>query len=326
MFYENIKKKPCWGCKSNQVICWGKQNGKQRFRCKDCGIFFTRSNSGVTTANRFRWFKDWVIGRQTLSQLEKASGYSERSLNRYFSEYLSKPPLLSVRPSEKVNLLIDGTYFRNDLCLIVYRDNNIKFTQLYRITTGERFEEIREDLSNLLKLGVQIESITCDGHKSLLKAIKKECKHVTVQRCLVHIQRMCRIWLTSRPKSIVGYELKNIVGVLHKIKSHDDWGYWIVSLMNWYEEYESFINEKTYNQVTGEYWYKHVMIRRSFNTIKRALPNMFHYLNNDRIPKTTNGLESFFGHLKNHLVVHRGLSKQHRKSFITWYLYLKNKM
>lgn len=135
---------------------------------------------------------------------------------------------------------------------------------------------------------------------------------------------MCRIWLSSNPKSLAGYELKKIVGVLHKIKNHDDWGYWIVSLIKWHEEYASFINEKSYNLQTGRYWYKHKMVRRAFTTIKRALPNMFHYLNNERIPKTTNGLESFFGHLKSHLVVHRGLSINHRKNFIKWYLFLKN--
>jgi len=81
------------------------------------------------------------------------------TLKRYFSVYLSKPPLLSVFPSERVNLLIDGTYFKNDLCLILYRDNTIKFTQLYRITDGEWYEEMKEDLENLISLGVNIESI-----------------------------------------------------------------------------------------------------------------------------------------------------------------------
>jgi len=32
--------------------------------------------------------------------------------------------------------------------------------------------------------------------------------------------------------------------------------------------------------------------------IKKALPDVFHYLDNLRILKSTNGLESFFGHLK----------------------------
>lgn len=171
-------------------------------------MLFTWNNPDVSHSNRFPWFRDWGVGRQTLSQIKKSSGYSERSLNRYFDEYLSVPPVLSVKPSEKVNLLIDGTYFRNDLCLIIYRDDHIKFTQLYRITNGEKYVEIREDLANLLNMGVAIESITCDGHKALLKAIKKECKHVIVQRCLVHIQRMCRIWLSSDPKSSLDMNLK----------------------------------------------------------------------------------------------------------------------
>lgn len=195
---------------------------------------------------------------------------------------------------------------------------------MYRLTDGERYEEIKEDLENLLKLGVQIESITCDGHKSLLKAVKKVCKSVVVQRCIIHIQRMCRIWLTMQPKSEAGIELKYIVGKLHRINTREDWGYWIVSLIKWNSKHESFLKEKSYSPLTGRYWYKHKMVRRCFTVIKRALPNMFHYLDNPSIPKSTNGIESFFGHLKNHVQIHRGLSKQHRKSFIKWYLFFNN--
>lgn len=224
-----------------------------------------------------------------------------------------------------MNLLIDGTYFRDDLCLILYRDNTIKFTQLYRITTGEWYDEMKEDLQNLLTLGIQIESITCDGHKALLKAIKKVCKQVKVQRCLVHIQRMCRVWLTQHPKSEAGNELRKIVSQLHLITTPLQRDYWIVSLVRWQERFASFINEKSYQPITHRYWYKHKLVRRSFTVIKRALPEMFHYLDNPRIPKSTNGLESFFGHLKGHLNIHRGLTLEHRKNFIIWYLVLRNR-
>lgn len=306
------------------VIKWGTQLGKQRYKCLNCGIFFTSSNIATKRSNQEVWFKHWVIGRQTISQISIDSGYSERTLKRMFSDYLNKLPILSVKPSEKVNLLIDGTYFSNDLCLIIYRDNTIKFTQLYRLTDGEWYEEMKEDLENLIKLGVQIESITCDGHKALLKSIRKVCKHVVVQRCIIHVQRMCRIWLTMNPKSKAGFELKEIVNQLHKIDNKEQWGYWVVSLINWHEQHQGFINEKSYNKDTGRYWYTHKMVRRSFSVIKKALPDMFQYLDNERIPKSTNGLESFFGHLKSHVTLHRGLSKEHRKSFIRWYLYYKN--
>jgi hypothetical protein len=38
---------------------------------------------------------------------------------------------------------------------------------------------------------------------------------------------------------------------------------------------------------------------------------MFHYLNNPNIPYITNGIEGFWGHLKNHLDLHRGLTHRH---------------
>jgi len=258
--------------------------------------------------------------------LSSESGYSIRTLKTYFHNYLSKAPTLPLYPSEQLNLLIDGTYFKNDICLIVYRDNTIKFTQLYRLTSGEYYHEIKEDIDNLLGLNISIESITCDGHRAILKAIKLSCKDVILQRCVVHIERECRIWLTTNPKSIAGVELLRIVKKLSLITHHHQSHEWIMDLYNWHERHKYFINEKSYSIDTKRYWFKHKLVRRAFVHIKNALPNMFQYLFNDRVPKSTNGLESFFGHLKSHLLLHRGLTKGHRKNFIKWYLYFKNQM
>ena len=262
--------------------------------------------------------------RYTFEQLSDESGYSIRTLKTYFHQFLSTPPQLKFYPTESLHLLIDGTYFSQDICLIVYRDNRIKFTQLYRISTGEHYEEIKEDLENLLKLGVQISSITCDGHRAILKAIKNVCKDVVLQRCLVHVQRECRLWLTLQPKTTEGLELLQIVNQLHKIKTEEQHQWWLKQLYDWHEHHKLFITEKSFSTTTHRFWYKHKMVRRSFSHLKNALPNMFCFLQNKNIPKSTNGLESFFGHLKSHVLLHRGLTPQHRKSFIKWYLYFKN--
>jgi len=323
LFYEKYKKR-CWACGFLDSIKWGKQAGKQRYKCNNCGIFFTATNKGVSEQNRFVWFRKWVIERRTFSKLSIESNYSTRTLKRYFHHYLELAPLLSVFPSEKVNLLIDGTYFSDDLCLVLYRDNTIKFTQLYRLTDGEWFEEFSEDLDNLIKLGVQIESITCDGDKSLLKAIRLICPDVKAQRCIIHIQRMCNIWLSNDPQSEAGKHLKHIVSRMHLISNIHQRNQWVGELISWHSDYKDFINQKTVNLETGRYWHTHKLVRRSYVTIKNALPDMFHYLDNQRIPKSTNGLESFFGHLKDHIRIHRGLSKKHKRSFIKWYLFFKN--
>lgn len=208
--------------------------------------------------------------------------------------------------------------------MVCYQDDFDGYTQLIRFTDGEHYEEIREDLANPLKLGIQIESITTDGHKSILKAIKKSVPHATIQRSLVHIQRMCLLWLTQYPKHPAGQELRKLMLLILQIKTDNDRLYWTLELQKWYERHKDYLNERTYNVESQRYWYTHKLLRRSYTTIKRALPNMFHYLSNPEIPKTTNGIEGYFSHLKNHLDIHRGLTVKHRINFIKWYIYFTN--
>ena len=241
-----------------------------------------------------------------------------------FHEYLCKPPVLHLSRIAELNLMIDGSYFSNEICLIIYRENNRKRTQFYRVSNGEYFDEIKEDLANLLLLEMRVESVTCDGHKSILKAVKSICPEAALQRCVVHIQRECSTWLTAHPQSTAGVDLLKIVHQIHQIKSHNQAQLWMQELIHWHHLHKGFINEKSYQQTTGRYWFKHKLVRKAFVHLRNALPNMFLYLFNPRIPKSTNGLESFFGHLKSHLQMHRGLTKTHRINFMKWYLYFKN--
>jgi hypothetical protein len=241
-------------------------------------------------------------------------------LQRTFYHFLAQAPVTPIIHHDNVYLRVDATYFKR-FCVVCYQDDLLSYTQLFRFSDAERYEEIKEDLTNLLKLGLQIDSITTDGHKATLKAIKKVMPEVLVQRCLVHIQRMCLLWLTANPTYDAGKELRGLAGYIHLIKTHNDKTYFIQHLKEWEVKHKSFLNEKSYKTETGRYWYKHKLIRRSYLTIKRALPNMFWYLDNEKIPKTTNGI----GHLKNHLDLHRGLTKEHRINFIKWYIYFRNK-
>ena len=299
------------------------RNNKQRFKCNNCGIYFTRNKPEQKLSNRFIWFKKWILERQTYKTLSRDSGYSIDTLQRTFYTLLEQAPKVKIINRKDVNLRIDATYFKQ-FCLVGYQDDFDGYIQLVRFTDGEHYEEIKEDLENLIKLGVHLESITSDGHKSILKAVKKAVPDVTIQRCLVHIQRMCLIWLTRYPKHPSGQELRKLVLLLLNIKTKNDKLFWVRVLNIWYEQYKDYINEKTYNPDTGRYWYTHKLLRRSYFTIKRALPNMFHYLNNPKIPHTTNGIEGYFSHLKNHLDLHRGLTLKNRINFIKWYIHFSN--
>ena len=43
--------------------------------------------------------------------------------------------------------------FSNDICLVAYRNNGIRCTQLYRLSNNEHYEEIR--MSLLARIGYQ---------------------------------------------------------------------------------------------------------------------------------------------------------------------------
>lgn len=251
---------------------------------------------------------------------------SQSSLQRLFKHFLTQVPVSTIKSHTQVHLLIDGTYFPGDLCLVIYFDYDIGFTQLYRLTDKERYKEMREDLLNLKKLGVEIESITCDGHRALLKAIKKVYPDAIIQRCLVHIKRQCRIWLTQKPQSQAAKELLPIVYKITAIETYPQSSMWLLEFYHWHKHYENFVNEKSFTPETGRYWYKHKMVHRACALLIKAIPDMFHYLDVPAIPNTTNKLEGFFGHLKDKLKPHRGLSKSNRKNFIKWYLHFKNKL
>jgi hypothetical protein len=79
------------------------------------------------------------VGR--LKTLGHDSSYSKDTLQRVFYAYLEQSPTVGIIKRDRVHLRMDATYF-NHFCLLCYQD-----------------EEIKEDLDNLIRLGVQIESI-----------------------------------------------------------------------------------------------------------------------------------------------------------------------
>lgn len=319
------RKERCPDCGSLDVIKWGRRSGHQRYKCRRCTKTFTFRRKDISSANRFVWFRWWVLRKQTLSEISSLSGYSERQLSRWFDIYLGEYPRWEIQRRERVNLLVDGTWFPNKLCLVIYRDESVKATLLYRITDDEHEKEICEDLENLHSLGIEVESVTTDGGKGIIKAVRKIFPQAIRQRCLAHIQRECLIWLTRNPKSEAGRELRRIVTIISNIKTHNDKLYWCRMLRDWHARNKEYLNAKTTSKCSEAEWYTHKMVRKSYTHIMRALPDMFHFIENPRIPKTTNALESFFGHLKENISIHRGLSFRHYQNYLKWYLYFRNR-
>lgn len=323
MSYEK-KRQKCPVCNSLKTQKWGFQNGKQRYHCTDCFNNFINTNSGVSDHNQFVWFYKWIMERQVFKTLIRDSGMSQSSIQRLFNRYLSKPPQNLIRSKSNVHLLIDGTYFSNGLCLILYYDKDLQFVQFYRHSNKEKYREIKEDLENLKRMGVSVYSVTCDGHKSIIKSVQKVYPNSVIQRCVIHVKRQARSWLGRSPKLELSKELLRIIRPITRLDTIEDIQEWLMFFYKWYEQNKIFINEQTINEATGRMWYKHKNLHASCSHLINAIPHLFSYINDPQIPKTTNELEGYFTHLKEKMTLHKGLRMDKKISFIKWYIYFKN--
>jgi AraC-like DNA-binding protein len=314
----------CPVCEGYNTIKKGKRNVKQRYHCLACFHNFSANNKSVSEANQFVWFRKWVMERQVYKHLVRDSGMSQSTIQRLFNKYLSQPPQNTIRSKGKVHLLIDGTYFSNGLCLMLYYDCDLQYVQLYRHTNKEKYREIKEDLENLKLMGVSVYSVTCDGHKSILKSVQKVYPNALIQRCVVHVKRQASSWLGKFPKLQASKELLQISKRITKLNTIEEINDWLIRFDNWYNQNRGFINEQSFNEETGRMWYTHKHLRAACSHIINAVPHLFAYINDPEIPKTTNELEGYFMHLKEKLTLHKGLRFDKRKNFIKWYLYFKN--
>lgn len=234
--------------------------------------------------------------------------------------YLDRPPV--PKPTANLNccLIIDGTWFKKQNCLLVYFDHHLKKVQWWRYTTSEKAEQIQPDLLALKKQGVIAKSLVSDGGTGISRAIRLVYPNQPHQRCLVHLQRLALSWITRRPKTEAGKQIKPIVQKLYQVNSPQAKKDWVGEYQNWSTKWEKFLKEKTYHENKVNWWYTHKSLRRVRSLITNALPDIFHYLDWPGIPKSTNGLEGRLSSFKQHYRQHRGLSKTRREGYISWYL------
>lgn len=314
----------CPQCGSLDNIKWGARSGLQRYKCNACGHLFSARRKEISSSNRFVWFKKWVSGRMTIEEIAGTSGYSSRQLHRWFDEYLDSWPSWTINTSTPIYLLVDGTYYSDGHCLIVYRAENLRRTIFYRFATHEDDDEIASDLLNIRDLGYEVIGITTDGGDNIIRAVQYVFPHVPRQRCVVHVQRECLASITQRPRSPEARMFRSIVQQLSLVYTSNDKLWWLSRYARWTEENLEYIFQKGVVSYSKQEYYVHNDLRKAYIHLKRALPNLFTYIDHPGVPKTTNALEAFFGHIKDQIRLHRGLAESRIDNFIKWFLFFND--
>jgi len=294
----------------------GYSRGKRRWRCTACGKTFIISGMLARRDRQRIWFKRWICEGYSMRQLEIQSGYCHSTLRRIRSYWLSRPPIGSLDLSRYKHLVIDGTYFDGRQSSVVGVCDTFLGTMVdgrYGIKEGGH--KMAEWCLELREAGLMPESITIDGLPQVETILRVLWPGATIQRCLVHIQRQGLAWCRRDPKRAAVVHLRRL---FMKVKNIGTCGERDEFIANWRKWEERFGKQVDSRPERGRVFSD---VKRARSLLLHALPNMFHYLDNSKIPSDTNWLESYFSRLKSKYRQHRGLSKKNRLNYFSWYFY-----
>ena len=175
--------------------------------------------------------------------------------------------------------------------------------------------------------------VVCDGQKGILLAIARCWPQTRIQRCIFHVWQNIRVKLTLHPQTEAGRELLALTkAILRGIATKEGAELWQEQLAAWEQRQGSFIRERTYNpdpKPGQRKWrYTHERVRSAYRQLAKLLRDdqLFIYLDETvttvPIPRTTNYVEGGINsQLRTKLKLHRGMSEDHQRRLVEWYLY-----
>ena len=211
-------------------------------------------------------------------------------------------------------IIADTTFWGRTYGVCVFRSPTLKKNIWWHEVESERMAHYRYGKAILEEKGWTILAAVVDGRRGFLKVFND----IPVQMCQFHQIKQVTKYLTRKPKTEAGLELRTLVLTLTKT----DEATFTKMLNEWYAKYVDFIEEKTVEEfVTGrkKWYYTHKNVRSAYRSLETNLRNLFTYLKYPElnIPNTTNSLDGSFSPLKKKLGVHHGLRKDRRYKVIS---------
>lgn len=292
------------------------RHGKQRWLCRTCGHTFGWKNHDSKYCRYRIWFERWITEGYTLRQLVQQSGHSLRTMQRIITYWLNRPPSGSTALSNVRYLILDGTFLEHRKGVFAVMDAE-QFALVYaEPCVSEGPTPMRHICQGLAERAVMPKSATVDGNPHLIKALRHQWSSIVIQRCLVHIQRQGLSWCRRFPKRTDAKHLRVLFLQVMNIHTIDERTKFLAHVQAWEHRHGRLIAR------SPEAGWVFSDLKRARSMLLAALPDMFHYLDDEHIPTSTNALEGYFARLKQRYRQHRGLAPHRRNAYFQWYIHL----
>jgi hypothetical protein len=205
-----------------------------------------------------------------------------------------------IKPQEVV-VIADMTFCRREFGVCVLRSPHLKKNLVWQPARRETKEIYHSCRLELEKQGFEVQAAVMDGKPG----IKEAFWDIPIQMCQFHQIAIVTRYLTTHPKLEAGRELRRLALTLPHVEEY----FFEKELKGWYEKWESFLKEKSYNPETRRWYYTHKRLRSAYRSLRDNKEILFTYQRYPElhIPNTTNSLDGTFSHVKSLLRIHRGL-------------------
>lgn len=166
--------------------------------------------------------------------------------------------------------------------------------------------------------------IVSDGGSGLPSALRATWPETVHQRCIFHLQMNTTRHLTRNPRTPAGKALRKLVMALSEVDDEDDAISWQLKLEQWWQAFGHLTQERTMFR-NGQWGFTHDRLRKAWLLIRKITRDgvLFTWITYGN-PRTTSPLEGGFNSpIRDVLRHHRGMSEDHRRRAIEWFLVLR---
>ena len=157
------------------------------------------------------------------------------------------------------------------------------------------------------------EVVVADGHKGMYHFVKRWWPNTAFQRCHFHMVSLVIHYLSRNPKEEAGRDILELMYRLKSVKTFEERDKWKLLHRIWEKQYEKVFAEK--NESGG---YAHRKLRSVRFIVRKAIPNLFTYLDYTGCPNTTNLVEGWVNTaIAEGLRRHRGLHLSQKKTLVS---------
>jgi len=292
----------------------GRRRGVQRYRCLSCGNYFSskrRTNSDWIK----QAYKDYTVHKQTYQELSGKYGKSHKTLRKYFDEYAAVTgELKSI--NRPVVLILDATFFGRGYGILLARTP--KKILLWAEIVSETVQVYSALLDDLEAAGYSFSGFVIDGRRGVRKLLERRFPQTPIQFCQFHQIQIVKRYIPKRAQTEAARSLRRIALGLAKTSELE----FTQNLDTWHLKYGVFLNEKSPSECKRKWRYSHGRLRSAYRSLRTNMPYLFTCRNQPilAMPNTTNHCDGLFSHIKQKILIHRGISKQRRKKMIDYLL------